>query len=54
MYHIQQLKDTLKVQQRDHEPWTSDVVELKGSDLHLYFTCKDGSSRYVPILTVGY
>lgn len=41
-------------QQRDHEPWTSGTVELKGSDLHLYFTCKNGSPRYVLIVNIGY
>jgi len=54
MDHIQKIGDALKNQQRDREPWTSGTIELEGSDLHLYFTCKDGSSRYVLIVNIGY
>lgn len=54
MDHVQKIRDALKNQQRDHETWTSGTVELKGSDLHLYFTCKNGSPRYVLVVNIAY
>lgn len=53
MDHIQKIRDTLKNQQRDHEPWTSGTVELKGSDLHLYFTCKNGSPHQINLGSIS-
>ncbi|KAJ3554333.1 hypothetical protein NP233_g12442 [Leucocoprinus birnbaumii] len=51
--YIQRLRDTLKDQERDHEPWTSGVVNLKGSESLLFYKCKDGTARVVDLAAIS-
>ncbi|KAF5344303.1 hypothetical protein D9756_011599 [Leucocoprinus leucothites] len=51
--YIQGLRDTLKVQEREHEPWTSGVVNLKGPESHLYYTRKDGSHHLLNMAAIS-
>ncbi|KAJ3562959.1 hypothetical protein NP233_g9249 [Leucocoprinus birnbaumii] len=50
---IQRLRDTLKDQECDHEPWTSGVVNLKGSESLLLYKCKDGTARVVDLAAIS-
>ncbi|KAF9444268.1 hypothetical protein P691DRAFT_837834 [Macrolepiota fuliginosa MF-IS2] len=49
---IKRLHDTLSVQERWHEPWTSGTVKLSGPESTLFYKCKDGSSRHIELSSI--
>ena len=42
---IQQLRNILKAQEREHEPWTSGWVGLSEVESTFFVKCKDGSAQ---------
>lgn len=43
---IERLRETWAAQEKYHEPWTTGVVKLSGSELLLFFKHASGSSQY--------